>query len=148
MLSIIFKDRSGFLPYFKNDIFYLNTIVMIKHACTFVILALFAFGCASSKKVVDVSVGTWDYVIKNTPEGDMNGNFIISKADDQYTGTMNSAQGTIDLENVTVVDKVLKCNFDYMGYDVEMTGTFEGAAFSGNVSVDYNAFDMTATKRE
>ncbi len=121
---------------------------MMKNIALLFIVAFFAFSCASTKKVADISIGTWDYVITNTPEGDMEGNFVIAKESDAYTGSLNSSQGSIALEDITVVEDVLKCTFDYMGYQVQMTGKFEGSSYEGTVSVDYNAFDMTATKRE
>jgi hypothetical protein len=54
----------------------------------------------------------------------------------------------MDLNDVTVEDGNLKANFDYMGYSILMTGLFEGNTFDGKVSVDYNDFMMTATKKE
>ena len=114
----------------------------------FVIAAFIAYGCASTKKVVDISIGTWDYVITETPQGDLEGNFVIAKEGDNYTGSLNSEQGSIPLEDVKVVESQLSATFDFQGYEVIMSGTFEGASYKGNVSVDYNEFPMSATKRE
>ena len=120
---------------------------MIQKVLIFTIGLFIAYGCASTKKVKDVSIGTWDYTIKNTPEGDLAGNFVIAKEAESYIGSLNSTQGSIALEDITVEDGNLKCNFDYMGYSIMMTGLFEGEAFTGKVSVDYNDFPMTAVKR-
>lgn len=114
----------------------------------FIVAAFIAYGCASSKKVVDISIGTWDYIVKGTPSGDVEGNFVIVKEGDTYTGSLNGDQGSIPLENITIEDGKLKCTFDFQGYEVLMQGTFEGNSFTGNSSVDYNEFPMTATKRE
>lgn len=122
--------------------------MIMQKIALFVIAALIAYGCASSKKAVDVSIGTWDYEITGTPEGDLSGYFIIAKEGDTYTGSLNSTQGGIPLEDISVVDGNLTATFDYQGYQILMKGTFEGTSFNGNVSVDYNAFPMTATKRE
>ena len=107
-----------------------------------------AYACASSKKIADASLGTWDYVIKNTPEGDLAGTMIIAKESDSYTGYLESTQGRIDLQDVSVENGNMNCNFDYMGYQILLSGLFEGASFNGKVSVDYNDFMMTATKKE
>ncbi|NJN25039.1 MAG: hypothetical protein HC819_03155 [Cyclobacteriaceae bacterium] len=113
-----------------------------------VFMAIFvAYACASTKSVSDMSVGTWDYLIKNTPEGDLTGNFVISKDGDSYSGAINAAQGSIPMQNVVVENGNMTSNFDYMGYTVNMSGKFEGTSFSGKVSVDYNDFPVSATKR-
>lgn len=121
---------------------------MMKRAFSLLAVVLFIYGCAGTKKVTDISIGTWDYIIKDTPQGDLNGNFIIANEGDAYTGSLNSDQGSIPLEDISVEEGNLKCSFNYQGYEIEMTGKFEGKAFDGKVSVDYNDFPMTATKRE
>ncbi|MCG8306089.1 MAG: hypothetical protein MI975_01780 [Cytophagales bacterium] len=120
----------------------------MKKVLFFIVVALIVYGCAPSKKAVDLSIGTWDYVIKDTPEGDLDGHFIIAKEGDDYTGSLNSDQGSIVLEDITIEDGNLKCTFDFQGYEILMKGTFEGNSYAGNVSVDYNEFPMTATRRE
>jgi len=115
----------------------------------FVIVAFIAYGCASSKKVVDITIGTWDYIVKDTPNsGDLKGNFVISKEGDNYTGSMNGSQGSTILENITVVDKALNCTFDYEGYTVSMTGNFEGDGFTGKCSAEGYEFPMTAVRQQ
>ena len=121
---------------------------MIQRIFIFLVVALVAYACASSKKVADVSIGTWDYVIKNTPEGDLNGTLVIAKEGDAYSGYLESSQGRIDLNEVSVQEGNLNSKFDYMGYQVLMSGLFEGNMFNGKVSVDYNDFMMTATRKE
>ena len=114
----------------------------------FVITAIIAFGCASSKKAVDISIGTWDHVVKDTPYGDVEGYMIIAKEGENYTGSLNSDQGSIPIENLTIEDGNLKGTFYVEGMELSMSGTFEGTSYDGKVTVDYNDFTMTATKRE
>jgi len=115
----------------------------------FIIAAFIAYGCASTKKVVDISIGTWDYVIKDVPNaGDVEGNFVIVKEGDNYTGSLNGTQGSTSLDDITVVDKALNCTYDYQGYTITMTGNFEGEGFTGKCSAEGYDFPMTATKRE
>ena len=114
----------------------------------FAIIALFVFGCASSKKAVDISIGTWDHVVKDTPYGDVKGYMVIAKEGDNYTGSLNSDQGSISIENLTIQDGNLKGMFYMEGTEIQMSGTFEGTTYTGKVSVDYDEFVMTAIKRE
>ncbi len=122
---------------------------MTIRAFIFILAVLTAYACASTKKVAKIptAVGTWDYVVKNTPEGDLPGTFVISQNGDTFTGYMQSTQGQTDLRNMTIENDQLKCDFDFMGYTIMMTGVFAGETFDGKVSVDYNDFPMTATKR-
>ena len=113
----------------------------------FILAAFIAYGCATSKKAADISVGTWDYKITDTPNGDYEGNFVIAKEGDAYTGSLNTDMGSTPLEGITVEEDNLSCTFDFQGYEILMKGKFEGTNFTGNVSVDYNEFPMTATKR-
>ena len=121
---------------------------MIQRVLIFMIAIFIAYGCATTKKVADVSIGTWDYKMTETPQGDMEGNFVISKEGDAYSGSLNSEAGSIPLEGVTVEDGKLECTFDFQGYEILMTGTFEGTSYSGIVSVDDNEFTMMAVKKE
>jgi len=123
----------------------------MKKVLILVVLAFVAYSCASTKKsakAVDISLGSWDYVVSNTPEGDVTGVFVLAKAGDVYSGTLNGSQGSTPLENITVTDNNLKCTFNYMGYTVEVTGLFEGDAFTGKCSVEYNDFPMKATRKQ
>ena len=121
---------------------------MIPRIFIFLMAMMVAYACAATKKMADASVRAWDYVIKNTPEGDLNGTLVIAKDGDGHTGYLESSQGRIDLSEVSVQDGNLNSKFDYMGYQVLMTGLFEGNMFNGKVSVEYNDFMMTATRKE
>ncbi len=113
------------------------------------ILLIFVMGvsCSPTKKL-DNSVGNWDFVIKGTPNGDVNGYFAIAKEGESYSGTIYSDQGSNTLNDLAVVDDILTCNFNYQGYRILMSGNFAGNSFNGKISVDYNDFPMTAMKRQ
>jgi hypothetical protein len=123
----------------------------MKKVLILVVLAFVAYSCAStktSKKAVDIAIGSWNYVVSNTPEGDVTGVMVISKEGDVYSGVLNTSQGSSPLENVTVTDNNLACTFNYMGYTIDITGLFAGATFTGKCTVEYNDFPMTATRQE
>ena len=102
--------------------------------------------CSASKKLANSVVGTWNYTISDTPYGDVAGVMNIAKAGDGYAGTLTTDEGTLELKNVKISDSKLTCTFTAQGYDLDMDGTFEGDSFKGEVGVDFNTFDMTATK--
>lgn len=121
---------------------------MIQRVLIFMIAIFIAYGCASTKKVADVSIGEWDYLLTGTPDGDATGTFTIAKDGDSYTGALHTAQGDTDLNNVVVTDGDLVCDFEFMGYTIDMTGKFAGDAFTGKCSVEYNDFPMTAVRKK
>ena len=65
---------------------------MIQRTLIFMIAVFIAYGCATSRKVVDISIGEWEYVVKNLPDGETEGTFIIAKDGDQYIGILHGEQ--------------------------------------------------------
>lgn len=121
---------------------------MLQRVIIFSIVVFFAYACASSKKAVDISIGEWEYVLKNLPDGDAEGTFTITKDGDTYMGAVHGEQGSMDLENVVIENDALVCSFEYSGYTIDMTGTFVGDTFTGKCSVEYNDFPMTAVRKQ
>lgn len=117
--------------------------ILVFAAC-FALLA--AMACKSSRQLAYSPVGNWSYVISQTPYGEVSGTFVLTKSGEQYEGRMEGEEGTIALGNLKVADKKLFANFNFQGYQLELTGTFEGEAFDGSVSMDYNVFPMKATR--
>lgn len=127
---------------------YLKLNKMIQKGLIFMIAIFIAYGCATSKKAVDISLGEWEYVLKNLPDGDATGTFSITKDGDNYMGALHTEQGDAQLENVAIVDGELVCTFEFMEYTIDMTGKFEGDNFTGKCSVEYNDFPMTAVRKQ
>lgn len=103
-------------------------------------------GCASSKTMAYDPAGTWNYTVTGTPNGDVNGKLILSKNGDNYTGEMQSAEGSASLDNLQIEDQKLTANLNYQGMDLTVSGTFEGDNFDGEVAAGYDSFDMTASR--
>ena len=121
---------------------------MIQRAMILIITILFTNGCASSRKAVDISIGTWDYEVVLSPEQVLHGWLVISRDGENYTGTINSEEGSLQLEGLTIEDGKMKCSFFYEGMDVVLTGVFERNTFTGKVTADYEDYPVTADKRK
>ncbi len=100
-----------------------------------------------TKKMADPFTGTWDYVVANTPDGDAKGQMIIRQDGDSYSGMLKSEMGDTNINNLTITDNKLSGTFDFQGYELTISGDFEGSSFSGEVGVDYTTFPMTASKQ-
>jgi len=101
-------------------------------------IALFLItSCGSTKKVVkaDPYVGDWSVVISDTPQGDVAATMTITKNEaGEYTGTVNSDMGLINLSNVKIEESKLTSTFVTQDMDFDLTGTFEDLTFKGFVS--------------
>lgn len=120
----------------------------MKKGLIFMIAIFIAYGCATTKKAVDISVGEWEYVLKNLPDGDATGTFTIVKEGDNYSGALHTDQGDAQLDNVVIENDELVATFEFMDYTIDMTGKFVGDAFTGKCSVEYNDFPMTAVRKK
>ena len=63
---------------------------MIQRTIIIMLAMIIAGGCASLRKTVDVSIGTWDYVIAIDPPDELTGWLTFAKEGDTYVGTINS----------------------------------------------------------
>lgn len=105
-------------------------------------------GCAGTKTSKEATfLGDWEYLVEGTPNGDVTGVMNISKDGDTYVGKLASDMGEIQLNDLSIVEDKLSANFDIQGMRLDMDGTFDGPEFTGTISVDYNSFPVTATKK-
>jgi hypothetical protein len=103
-------------------------------------------GCAASKSAYSPA-GTWDYEVKNTPNGDANGKMMLSKNGDEYEGNFQTSEyGTLQMRDITLEGNMLKSTFYVQGETFELNGLFEGDSFSGKITSNYGTFDMIANR--
>lgn len=121
------------------------------HKSSYLLILLAAFiwaGCAGTKKSREAKyIGDWEYLVKDTPNGDVNGVMTISREGEVYIGKLTSDMGEISLNDLSILEDKLSANFDIQGMRLDMNGTFEGPQFTGTIAVDYSTFPMTATKK-
>ena len=113
-------------------------------------LLLFLISCAGSKKAVYSPVGTWNYEVTGTPNGDAQGVMTITQTEEGLAGTFKSPQyGDAKMENLAYVSesKTISCTLYLAGLDLMLDGTFEAEAFTGTIDAGQaGAFPMTATR--
>ncbi len=116
-----------------------------------ILLSILVFGCAGSKKAVYSPVGTWEYTVIGTPNGDYPGTFILTQTEEGMKGIMKSYEyGESELESLTYTtgeSNEMKCMLYLSGMDLSMTGVFVGDTFSGTIDAGQNgAFPITASR--
>ena len=91
--------------------------------------------------------GTWAYSVKDTPNGDYQGEMTIAKDGDTFSGVMKGEGGSIDLKNVKVEGDKLTFMVYVEGYACKVSMTRDGDSLKGGVSVEGETFPMTGTRK-
>jgi hypothetical protein len=113
-------------------------------------IALAFSSCASTKVAKDPHapyLGEWDYQVLELPV-DIDGTFVISKEEGVLKASMVSPMGEMPLEEITIVENVLKSEFEVEGNFIELEGTFDGNTYSGFLFAQGAEFVMKMTKKE
>jgi hypothetical protein len=123
---------------------------MFRNFALMLAVALAFSSCASTKVAKDPHapyLGEWDHQVLELPV-DLDGTFVISKEEGVLKATMVTPMGEISSEEITIVENVLKSEFDAEGNFIELEGTFEGNAYSGFLFVQGAEFVMKMQKKE
>ncbi|WKN40467.1 hypothetical protein [Tunicatimonas pelagia] len=124
----------------------MKTLVSFSLTSVLFVALLWLTSCASSKTMTYDPAGTWNYTVTGTPSGTVDGTMVISKNGDSYTGEMQSALGNAALDNLKIEDNALNASLYFQGTELNVTGTFEGNTFDGEVVAGYDSFGMTASR--
>ena len=102
-------------------------------------------GCASV-----TPVGSWDYTVTGTPNGDYAGTMIITKIKKQYAATLNSQGGDLPFKKFSFDPKTKKStgDFDYQGTPIYFDATVKETDMEGNMSTDDAKFPFKATRKK
>jgi len=119
----------------------------------FISLLFISFSCSSSKSVakiepkVDPLIGNWTVLVTDTPQGTIENTLTIAKnGEGIYTAILASTAGSMDLNNLVIVDSKMTSTFVYDGMDFELKGDFTANEFVGEVvGMGYN-FAAKGTK--
>ena len=115
-----------------------------------IVLMLFIAGGASTKKSktsVPNYIGQWNWSM-DLPDQTINGYLKFSQEDDGVIGVIGGDQGEQQLTDFVIDEEKVSGNFDYMGYSVDMNGTFEGNVLNGTMSAEGYEFPFEANKQQ
>lgn len=113
------------------------------------LLLILVAACASSKLAI-VPVGTWDYSIKGTPNGDYSGDCIVTMAEGKYSVTIKTKDGDVNINNPQYdkAAKKLTGTFDYQGTTVFFESITNGDAMTGSLMAGGESFPFNATRKK
>ena len=99
------------------------------------------YGCSNSSPL-----GSWDYTV-NTTGGDLFGTMVIEKDGSHYRGyLLPDLSDTLKLTNVNLKENRLSSDFNFRAALYNLTGTFIGDAFIGEVSIGSDQFAMNGAR--
>ena len=108
--------------------------------------------CATSKtsKIEITPAGNYVYSITGTPEGDFNGDFMITSQDKNYTAKLSAAGNDLPFNTCTwdPTNKKVTGDFTYSGYNVFFEATLNGEELNGSVSAEGDSYPFKATRKK
>ncbi len=124
---------------------------MKSYLSTLIIAWLVLGACSTSKKAVVNAfnpAGSWDYIINETPMGDVSGVLVLKKVENGWTGSLNSPQGALALSNISVADRNLNATFEFDGTPLQIDANFESdTMLKGNIVSEFGNFPLSANKQ-
>ena len=104
--------------------------------------------CATTNVTSEAKyLGDWEYLVRDTPNGDVTGIITISKESDAFNGIIKSDMGDTPIDNLVIAEDKLSGTFELQGMTLDIIGDFKGNSFTGAIIVDYNEFPMEMTKK-
>ncbi len=102
--------------------------------------------CAASRTTAYTPAGEWNYTVRDTPYGNMQGTMIISGQKDSYEGTLRVEGESAPLDNLTIEGDTLNSTSNFDGNSLTVTGVFEGDTFTGEVTAAGSRFPISASR--
>lgn len=117
------------------------------------ILAISAFGMKTTDYSAYDPSGVWDYSV-TTDEGDLTGEMKISKVEDEWEVTIESAvYGRLELEDITLEESkekvvFMEANVDLEGDVIDFYFEFDDNSLEGTVGTPDGDLDLTAERQK
>ena len=120
----------------------------MKSLYAFFTLALIISGCASTKSTPNPIIGSWDYTVYSTPNGDTNGTLVISEVKGEYNASFNNVEyGNGDVSKLVIEDGVLKGTVFVADMYLDLDLKFNAESFAGTIGAyDIGVFDIDGKK--
>ncbi|MFC2117812.1 hypothetical protein ACFLTI_01850 [Bacteroidota bacterium] len=100
----------------------------------------------ASKSKNDFS-GTYEYLIKDTPDGDYADKLVLTKNDGVYSATIYVQGQGLKLSNVKVENSTLTALLSFQEMELYVQISFADGKFSGDIFVGEEGFTFTGKKK-
>ena len=127
-----------------------KTINIGKFALAVMLIAMFTscslFKGASKSK--SNFLGTYEYLVKDTPGGDYKGKLVITKNDGKYIVDMYLDGAPVKLGDVKVENSTLTGTFPFQEMELYVQISFADGKFAGDIFAGEEGFSFTGVKKE
>ena len=120
----------------------LNTFV------TILLLTMF-LSCATFKSFLEADTGytgDYEFLVKDTPDGDYTGTMTIRKVDNDYEGKLFTEGTNYEIFNLQIENNEMTGNFTFQYMDLFFEAKFTGDNIAGFIFADGQSFELTGTK--
>ena len=105
-------------------------------------------GCAPA-----TFTGTWDYTVRDLPQGTITGQLIIAAKETESGGydchvISSDGMADFDMEDCIIVESVFTGFYYDQGSRIDVSGTFEGNTLKGFVTAQGTEFPLELRKEE
>lgn len=115
-----------------------------------IVVMLIMAGCTSTKKSktsIPNYIGQWHYVL-SLPDQDIEGYLKFSQEGEAVVGVVGGGEGETPLSDFAIDEEKVSGTFEAQGYEIQMSGTFEGEVLKANMSAAGYDFPFEAMKQQ
>ena len=105
--------------------------------------------CATFKSFLEADAGyagNYEFLVKDTPDGDYTGTLTIRKGDNGYEGKLFTEGTNYEILNLQIENNKMTSNFTFQYMDLSFEAKFTGENIAGFIFADGQGFELTGTK--
>ena len=121
----------------------------ITNAFVAIYLLTMISSCATFKSFLEADAGyagNYEFLVKDTPDGDYTGTLTIRKGDNGYEGKLFTEGTNYEILNLQIENNKMTGNFTFQYMDLSFEAKFTGENIAGFIFADGQGFELTGTK--
>ena len=125
-----------------------RTTKILNAFVTILLLTMFS-SCATFKSFLEADTGytgDYEFLVKDTPDGDYTGTLTIRKGDNGYEGKLFTESTNYEILNLKIENNEMTGNFTFQYMDLFFKAKFTGENIAGFIFADGQGFELTGTK--
>ena len=127
----------------------MKRITKILNAFVTILLLTMFSSCATFKSFLEADTGytgDYEFLVKDTPDGDYTGTMTIKKGDNGYRGKLFTEGTDYEIFNLKIENNEMTGNFTFQYMDLFFKAKFTGENIAGFIFADGQGFELTGTK--
>ena len=121
----------------------------ITNAFVAIYLLTMISSCATFKSFLEADAGyagNYEFLVKDTPDGDYTGTLTIRKGDNGYEGKLFIEGTNYEILNLQIENNKMTGNFTFQYMNLFFEAKFTGENIAGFIFADGQGFELTGTK--